>query len=77
MCTILILVQNQLCSYIMHNSDGFDYLSSSQTINGRLEVRDENMPRVEHKTTQQEMTVGKKEKKQCKEEVFNKKNLSF
>ena len=36
-CLILTLVQNQLWSYIMHNSDGFDYLSSSQTINGRLE----------------------------------------
>ena len=61
MCTILILVRNQLHSYIMHSSDGFDYLSCSQTINGRLEVRDENIPRVEHKTTQQEWQLGTKE----------------
>lgn len=47
-CLILTLVQNQLWSYIMHNSDGLDYLNSSQTIHSRLKVKDENIPRGEH-----------------------------
>ena len=47
-CPILTLVQNQVCSYIMYSSDGLDYLNSSQTINSRLKVRDENIPRGEH-----------------------------
>lgn len=47
-CPILTLVQNQLCSYIMHSSDGLDYLNSSQTINRRFKVRNENIPRGGH-----------------------------